>query len=57
MLIWNEEFESDIENGEIFGIIVFYNVIMFFDLFVVNLLVFLEEIINLGIFDIWVWFG
>lgn len=57
MLIWNEEFESDIENGEMFGIIVFYNVIMFFDLFVVNLLVFLEEIINLGIFDIWVWFG
>lgn len=57
MLIWNEEFESEIENGEILGIIVFYNVIMLFDLFLVNLFVFLEEIIKLGIFDIWVWLG
>lgn len=58
MLVWNEEFEREIENGEILGIIVFYNVIMLFDFFVVNLLVFFEEIMNFGIkgiFDIWVW--
>lgn len=52
--IWNEEFESDIENGETLGITVFHNAIMPPDPFVANSSVPLEEIINSGTSDIWV---
>ncbi|KAL9954223.1 hypothetical protein ACROYT_G041728 [Oculina patagonica] len=55
--IWNEEFESDIENGETLGITVFHNAIMPPDPFVANSSVpldMLEEIINSGTSDIWI---
>lgn len=52
--IWNEEFESDIENGETLGITVFHNAIMPPDPFVANSSVPLEEIINSGTSDIWI---
>ena len=52
--IWNEEFESEIENGETLGITVFHNAIMPPDPFLANSSVPLEEIINSGTSDIWV---
>ena len=52
--VWNEEFESEIENGETLGITVFHNAIMPPDPFVANSSVPLEEIINSGTSDIWV---
>lgn len=55
--IWNEEFESEIENGETLGITVFHNAIMPPDPFVANSSVPFEEIMNWGVkgvSDIWV---
>ena len=55
--IWNEEFESEIENGETLGITVFHNAIMPPDPFVANSSVPFEEIMNSGVkgvSDIWV---
>ena len=55
--IWNEEFESEIENGETLGITVFHNAIMPPDPFVANKSVPFEEIMNWGVkgvSDIWV---
>ena len=52
--IWNEEFESDIENGQTLGITVFHNSIIPPDPFVANSSVSLEEIITSGSSDIWV---
>lgn len=55
--VWNEEFESEIENGETLGITVFHNAIMPPDPFVANSSVPLSEIMNSGvkgISDIWV---
>lgn len=52
--IWNEEFESEIENGETLGITVFHNAIMPPDPFLANSSVPLEEIIKSGTSDIWI---
>lgn len=55
--VWNEEFESEVENGETLGITVFHNAIMPPDPFVANSSVPFEEIMNSGvkgISDIWV---
>ncbi|CAH3111575.1 unnamed protein product [Porites lobata] len=55
--VWNEEFESEIENGETLGITVFHNAIMPPDPFVANSSVPLSEIMNSGvkgISDIWI---
>lgn len=52
--VWNEDFESEVENGQVLGITVWHNSLMPPDPFVANSTVSLEEIINSGSSDIWV---
>ena len=52
--VWNEEFESEVENGQFLGITVFHNSLVPPKPFVANSTVSLEEIINSGSSDIWV---
>lgn len=46
--VWNEEFETDIENGQNLGITVFHNSIVPPDPFVANITVAIEDIIGAG---------
>lgn len=52
--IWNEEFEKEVENGQMLGITVFHNAIVPPDPFIANSNVSFEDIINSGKSDIWV---